>query len=47
MQPAPPEPLGSDNMPVEAVIVTLGALLNGTFQFHPSDQGHTRLQVPA
>ena len=47
MQPAPPEPLSLDNMPVEAVIGTLGALLNGTFQFHPSDQGHTRLQVPA
>ena len=47
MQPAPPEPLSLDNMPVEAVVGTLGALLNGTFQFHPSDQGHTRLQVPA
>ena len=47
MQPAAPEPLSLDNMPVEAVVRTLRALLNGTFQFNPSDLGHTRLQVPA
>ena len=47
MQPAAPEPLSLDNMPVEAVVRTLRALLNGTFQFSPSDLKHTRLQVPA
>lgn len=47
IQPAPPEPLSLDNMPAEAVVRTLRALLNGTFQFSPSDLGHTRLQVAA
>ena len=47
MSPASPGPLGLNNLPVEAVIRTLRALLNDTFQFNPSDLGHTRLQVPA
>ena len=46
-QPAPPGPLGLHNLPADIVIRTLQALLDGTFQFNPSDLGHTRLQVPA
>ena len=46
MQPATPGPLGLDNMPVGAVIETLRALLEGTFQFNPSGLGHTRLRTP-
>ena len=46
MSPAPPGPLDLNSMPVEAVVRTLRPLLNGTFQFHPSHLGHTRLQVP-
>ena len=45
MQPASPGQLSLDNMPVEAAIRTLHALLNDTFQFNPSDLGHTRLQT--
>ena len=47
MAPASPGPLGLDNLPAEAVIRTLRALLHDTFQFNPSGLGHTRLQVPA
>lgn len=47
MQPAAPGPLSFDNMPVEAVVRTLRAMMNGAFQFSPSDLGHTRLQIPA
>ena len=47
MSPASRGPLGLDNVPAEAVIQTLRAMLNDTFQFGPSDLGHTRLQVPA
>ena len=34
-------------LPAEAVIQTLQAMLNGTFQFNPSDLGYTHLQMPA
>ena len=47
MSPVPPGPPALDNMPAEAVIQTLQAMLNGTFQFNPSDLGYTHLQIPA
>ena len=45
MSPASPGLLSLDNLPVEAVTQTLQAMLDGTFQFSPSDLGHTRLQI--
>ena len=47
MWPASPGPLGLENLPAGEVIETLRALLEGTFQFNPTDLGHTRLRVPA
>lgn len=47
MSPASPGFLSVDNMPAEAVIHTLRAMLDGRFQFNPSEVGHTRLQVCA
>ena len=47
MSPASPAPLSLDNMPAEEVIQTLRAMLDGRFQFNPSEAGHTRLQVAA
>lgn len=47
MSPASPGPLRLNSLPVEAVTGALRALLNGTFQFNPSDLGHTRLRVAA
>ena len=47
IQTAAQEPLSLENMPVDTVIRTLRALLNGTFRFDPSELGHTRLRGPA
>ena len=47
MSPVSPGPPALDNMPAEAVIQTLRAMVDGTFQFNPSDLGYTRLQIPA
>lgn len=47
MSPARPGPLGLDNLPAEAVIETLRAMLDGTFRFNPAELGHTRLELPA
>lgn len=46
LQAAAQGPLRLDNMPVEAVIRTTRAMLDGSFQFTPSNSGHTRLRLP-
>ncbi len=45
MHPASPGPLGLHNLPAEAVIRALRAMLDGTFQFKLSGLGHTRQQI--
>ena len=47
MSPALPGQLGLHSLPAGVVIQTLRSMLNGTYQFHPSHLGHTRLQVPS
>ena len=46
IQPAPPGPLGLNSLPAEAVIWTLRAMLDGTFQFNPSGLGAHPLASP-
>lgn len=45
MRPAPPGPLKLDNLPAEAVVQTLRAMLNDTLSFNPSSLGYTHLKI--
>lgn len=47
MRPASPGSLKLDNLPAEAVIETLRAMLDDRFQFNPANLGYTRLALPA